>query len=63
MAQSPALVIGQISEGHQPGQLQARLDRAAVPGRSIAGLAAGVRGDHATSMAITARDQLGADTQ
>jgi hypothetical protein len=60
--QSPALVIGQISDGHRRRHLSDHLDRAAVPGGSIAGLAAPVLGDHVTSMAITARDQPGADT-
>ena len=63
MPQSPAFVVERISEGHQPGQLPARLGRAPVLGDAIAGLATRVLADHASSVAVMQRGEPGADTE
>src|SRR5258707_14488456 len=63
MPQPPAFVVERISEGHQPGQLPARLGRAPVLGDAIAGLATRVLPDHASSVAIMQRGEPGADTE
>ena len=62
MPQSPGVVVERLSEGHQPGQLPARLDNAPVLGGAIAGLAARVLAGHASSAAIMQGGEPGADT-
>src|SRR5215471_17337365 len=63
MPESPPFVAERISEGHRPGRRPAHLGRAPVPGRARAGLAARVLADHASSVAIMQRGELGADTE
>jgi len=63
MPQSLAFVVERISEGHQPGQLPARLGQAPVLGGAIARLATRVLADPARSVAIMQRGEPGADTE
>jgi serine phosphatase RsbU (regulator of sigma subunit) len=62
MPQSPAVVVQRLSEGHQPRQLPARLDKAPVLGGAIPGLATRVLAGHASSAAIMQGGEPGADT-